>query len=395
MGALVSCYLVGQHVLFVAGNEDAGLCGLVKAFDCAAVEASQFSELGGIPTASFGVLYFAVLSCFLWIPRRGVGKKPENSEDVSLASFLTLVGLITSVCLALISAFVIHAFCLGCTIVYYVNLLNSVVVASMLGFSPVGYFIYALRGIGVAWRVLLKWLPRGNDWRLTRGSLTAFLIVVFLAPLLGAGPPLWARHLKNRDVIQRYESRPAVEVKVANWSLVRGEPNAPLQIVVFTDFECPFCRESHHTIREALEPFSGQYHLVYKHYPLSSDCNPNVPKPRNPHPRACPMARLAQLSDEMDIFWEIGDALYEAAQSPDLKQALAATAERFGIDYEQWMHGIHRPDIHQRVQADIEEGARLGVEGVPTVFVNGRRLPSLDRESIELILKKQLQPGED
>jgi len=291
VGALVSCYLVGQHVLFVAGKEGAGLCGFVKAFYCAAVEASQFSELGDIPTASFGVLYFVVLCCFLWIPRRGAGKERENSQDVAMASLFTLVGLMTSVCLALISAFVIRAFCLGCTIVYYVNLLNSVVVASAVGFSLVGYFSCVLRGVGVAWGILLDWLRRGSDWRLTRGSLTALLIVVLLAPLLGAGPPLWARQLKNRDVIRRYESAPPVEMKVASWSLVRGEPNAPLQIVVFTDFECPFCRKFHHTMRGALEAFSDQYHLIYKHYPLSIDCNPNVPKPRNPHPRSRP-ARL-------------------------------------------------------------------------------------------------------
>ena len=236
--------------------------------------------------------------------------------------------------------------------------------------------------------ILKGWLPRRAGWNPTRGSVVALLVVAIVAPLIAATPPIWARHVKTRTLISEYENQPAVELHTDEHSLVRGPEQAPLQIVVFTDFECQFCESFHELLKQVLEEYSGYYRLTYKHFPLSSKCNPWLPKPNNKHPRACHLAQVAHALGSLNMFWELGSELYKAGQSPEPRKILKVMAERAGLDDRQWMARINNPDAYERIQADIEEGIRVGVHGVPTVFVNGRRLFSLDQENLELILKK-------
>lgn len=141
-------------------------------------------------------------------------------------------------------------------------------------------------------------------------------------------------------------------------SPVLGPANAPVTIVVFGDFECPFCVRGHETLRAIVARYGDEVRMVYKHFPLPG------------HRGAIPAARASMAAHAQGKFWEFHDALYErrARFSPEtlteIARALELDMERFAANQRD------RPNDAQ-IKRDIELGMRLGVTGTPTAFVNG------------------------
>lgn len=159
---------------------------------------------------------------------------------------------------------------------------------------------------------------------------------------------------------------------------VRGAPMAPVTIVAFSDFQCPYCAAAHPELDRLVREFEGQVKLVFKHFPLGS------------HPRAVAAARAAEAARNQGKFWEMHDALFEnqrALEDADLERY----AGMIGLDVERFKADMAGTEVQERVEEDRALGERLGVEGTPTVFVNGRllrepfkALPAYLREELEL-----------
>ncbi|MGF1466153.1 MAG: DsbA family protein [Sandaracinaceae bacterium] len=140
----------------------------------------------------------------------------------------------------------------------------------------------------------------------------------------------------------------------------RGSPMAAVTIVEFSDFECPYCGRAHPILQQLLREYEGQVRLVFKHYPLSS------------HPHAGVAARAAVAADRQGRFWEMVDLMFEH-QTELEEQDLERYAEQIGLDVDRFLDELDDPEVQEAVEADKEEGRRLGVEGTPAFFVNGRR----------------------
>ncbi|AKF06338.1 DsbA family protein [Sandaracinus amylolyticus] len=174
----------------------------------------------------------------------------------------------------------------------------------------------------------------------------------------------------------RYGRDTAVEVQSEGFPM-RGAPMAPVTIVEFSDFECPYCGRAHPLLAELLRDFEGQVKVVFRNYPLSG------------HPRAMPAARAAVAAGQQGKFWEMADLLFEhqrALEDEDLERY----AQQLGLDMERFHADLHSPETQAAIERDREEGRRLNVEGTPTFFVNGRRfrepptsLPAYVREELD------------
>jgi Na+/H+ antiporter NhaA len=140
----------------------------------------------------------------------------------------------------------------------------------------------------------------------------------------------------------------------------RGPEDAPVTLVEYGDFECPYCGMAEPTVRRLLADH-GDLRYVWRHLPL-----------RDVHPRAQIAAEAAEAAAEQGRFWEMHDMLLDhqgALQPVDLTRY----AEELGLDVERFTNDLRSHTFRDRVEADVESADISGVTGTPTFFVNGRR----------------------
>jgi Na+/H+ antiporter NhaA len=165
---------------------------------------------------------------------------------------------------------------------------------------------------------------------------------------------------------------------------VRGAPAAPVTLVQYGDYECPYCREASGPIAELLRIFDGQLRFVARHLPL-----PDV------HPNAALAAEAAEAAGAQGRFWEMHDLLYErqdAIQLPDLVRY----AGELGLDSAQFEHKLRSGKFSDRVARDVDSAELAGVAGTPTFFINEQRYAgSYDVASLETAVRRALRTVED
>jgi protein-disulfide isomerase len=140
-----------------------------------------------------------------------------------------------------------------------------------------------------------------------------------------------------------------------------GSGSAPVTIIEFSDFQCPFCRAAESSLKQVRQKYGDQVKLVYMDFPLGF------------HPHAMDAARAARCAADQDKFWQFHDALFldQKKLDPDnLKQTAAKLALNRGE-----FNACFTSDKHDAgIRKDMAEGNSLGVTGTPTFFINGRQL---------------------
>jgi protein-disulfide isomerase len=164
-------------------------------------------------------------------------------------------------------------------------------------------------------------------------------------------------------VVVRLQPPAAIRIQVSTEGApIRGAADAPVTVVEFSDFECPFCKQAQPTLKQLLERYPGKVRLAYRDFPLDSI-----------HPQARRAAEAARCAQDQGKFWEYHDVLF--TQSPQLAlEDLQRYAGQAGLDATKFdsclAAGVHKA----AVQRDLDEGNRLGITGTPAFFINGRTL---------------------
>jgi len=141
----------------------------------------------------------------------------------------------------------------------------------------------------------------------------------------------------------------------------QGPSNAPIVMIEFSDFQCPFCQRAEPTVEQVLKTYGNKIRFVYRHFPL-----PN-------HPNARPAAEAAACAEEQGRFWQYHKELFgnsSKLSNDDLK----SYAGRAGLDQKRFADCLDSGKLKARVDADIEEAEAAGVSGTPAFFINGRPL---------------------
>jgi len=163
-----------------------------------------------------------------------------------------------------------------------------------------------------------------------------------------------------------------------------GGVAAPVTIIEFSDFQCPFCRAAENSIKQVRQQYGDQVKLVYMDFPLSF------------HPHAMDAARAARCAADQGKFWSFHDALFLDQKKLDA-DGLKKTAVQVGLDQKQF-NACFTSDKHDTdIRSDLAQGNSLGVTGTPTFFINGRELvgaqpPPKFNELIDEELARAKQP---
>lgn len=149
------------------------------------------------------------------------------------------------------------------------------------------------------------------------------------------------------------------EFAITNKDHIRGDVSAPVTLVEFSDFECPFCEKFTPVLKKILEEYQDKVRLVYKHFPLEK--NPSAQK----------AAEASECAAEQGKFWEYHDALFENQKTGLSVEKLKGLATELSLNAGQFNDCLDASKYAAKVQEDIKEGLSKGVGGTPTTFVNG------------------------
>ncbi len=159
----------------------------------------------------------------------------------------------------------------------------------------------------------------------------------------------------------RFDPRSKKEVDVAG-SPGKGPEDAPITVVEWADFECPFCRLMVPVLDSLVERFTGQVRVVYKFYPLSS------------HKNGEPAARAAIAAMNQGKFWEAHHKIFESQGRLEASD-LDAIAKSLELDVPKWRADLGSGDVGDRIKKDKDLADALGLEGTPLIFIDGREVP--------------------
>lgn len=150
-----------------------------------------------------------------------------------------------------------------------------------------------------------------------------------------------------------------------------GPANASVTLVEYGDFECPHCGRAYPIVEDLRNRMGKRMRFVFRNFPLSEM-----------HPHAEKAAEAAEAAGEQDRFWEMHGMLFRHQNALDLSHLLKYAGE-IGIDTQRFSHALSASTFQHRVREDFMSGARSGVNGTPTFFINGARYDgSYDLESL-------------
>ena len=168
---------------------------------------------------------------------------------------------------------------------------------------------------------------------------------------------------KNAKVVVNLQPPPVTRVAVStDGAPARGGAKAPVTIVEFSDFHCPFCKRVVPTLKELETKYGDKVKLVFRDYPIDQL-----------HPGARKAHEAARCAGDQGKFWAYHDVLF-ANDSDSSPQRLKAYAQQVGLDVAKFDQCVQSGKSKDLVQKDVEEAGRLGVNGTPAFFINGELL---------------------
>lgn len=175
---------------------------------------------------------------------------------------------------------------------------------------------------------------------------------------------------------------------------VKGAASAPIKVVEFADFMCPACQSASVALRSFMAaPENADVNLTFKNFPLDLSCNPNVG--RTVHNGACELALGAICASDLGGFWPYHDRIFSRSWELATRQDVIDNGAAAGIDKAKFTACLASNEAMSKLKIQIKEAMEVDVRQTPTLVINGKKLPELNRfvSTIQEERKKATAPG--
>jgi protein-disulfide isomerase/uncharacterized membrane protein len=436
-GAAVSGLLLLQHHGDVYATATVNqVCGETGApAGCETVARSAYSEYNGIPLAAIGLHFYFSLALLLMFALLFRDELLDAGAFLALAALAA--ALLVDVMLLGVQAFAIKAFCKLCLLTYLLNVVALLLLLPARHFA--GRFVRTL-GNRNGRAALASWALSSLTFALTVAALNWALGYrgrEQAAAILGTPPPpqaatsvsatpaesavptpqpepatpapsetpaadaapaeLEAQLRAAREEAQRLQQvlddpkkleqyfadkamgefeRAAVQNLPLESTPFKGPENAPIRVVEFSDFLCPFCRSIAGAFANYLPRSGNRVAVYFKNYPLDQTCNAGIAN--TIHAGACNLALGAICANEQGRFWPYHDKVFAGQLTNPQAADVAKLAASAGLDAAPFEACLASQKAKDRLAAEIQEGNRSGVKATPTLFLNGKLLPRVN-----------------
>ncbi len=371
-GVVVAADLSYIHFKIQAADSSySSFCNISTEVNCDAVSASPWSTLFGIPIAILGVLTYLFSMALAFAVLTG---KPWKIPGAPV--YLTTIGAGStaySIYLAWLCFAEIGSWCILCMALYFVN---------------VAFFILALLTKGRPFREFPGLLSHDIRWIFGHWArITAVVLVGLLA--LGAFGAGYVYEKKHEPELS-FRLIPLEKPLSPEGENVIGNPKAETTIVVFSDFQCPFCKRMEITL-EKLAAKHPRLRVVHRDFPLDMACNPLVQKPFHQH--ACQAAFYANCAARQGKYSEYCAFLHRNQRAIG-KPMLEDSIRSLQLDPKRMEACLKGDAVKDQLARDLSAGIEQKIAGTPTLFLNGKyRLEGkLTPEALERII--WLKPDE-
>ena len=197
-----------------------------------------------------------------------------------------------------------------------------------------------------------------------------FVIVIGIAlTTLGSGTLLY--RAKRQQLKNIPESESVLAKTNTDWAHIRGNPDAPVTLEEFGDFQCPPCGKFSEFVEELLKEYNSRLRLVFRNFPLSG------------HEHAREAALAAEAAGLQGKFWEMHDTLYREQETwtkaPNVRELFESYAGTIGLNVDQFKKDVDGDKARERVDSDRALADFLGVKATPTLFINNRPVDPKDK----------------
>ena len=351
------------HYRLVTEQHYSSFCDVSSTVSCTEAYLSRYGSFLGVPVALLGVIFFATILVLAAMVGRPTSSSKENAPAYIFA--LSTIGLAFALYLGWSSYVVLKVFCILCAITYV---------------SVIAIFIIS----GGATTFPMTTLPgrASRDIRTLISTPSALLVLFVLLGVSAGAVSLFPREAQTTQAAATATQEPYPQVteeqrlKLEQWWDVQPKAELPIdmngakvQIVQFSDYQCPGCKAAHETFARVLPNYEGKgVEFVLKHYPLEGECNPNVPTGN--HLAACEAAAAYVMARGNPNQKKLDDWLF--ANQTTLTREVVARAARD-------IAGITNFDERYaaaliEVKTDATLGGLVRVGSTPTVYINGRMI---------------------
>ena len=383
LGAICSAYLLVRYfgVLYESGLSTIDVCKVVLGSDCDATLIDPASIEYGIPLAGWGLVFYAVLAVLLGL---GLAQGESFRSEATVGAFLlTAVAVVLGMVLCIMMISGSAPLCLICVAIHIINFGLLIVLKGMTGKSVAQVMVDLKSGVIYLCGGKTE-EPIQSGWKLN-GFITAGLVGIVVYQLVYILND--ERKLEAKQILANHESNELIEIPIDDKDPRRGPNNASVEMVVFSSFQCPGCRVFVPMMNQLRREFDSQLSVVFKHFPLDKACNPVTQI--DIHPLSCTAARASEAARNQGKFWEYHDTLY--SESLNEEEMLVRAASSNGLDLQKFKGDRSSDTAIARVAADIELGNRLGLKATPAVFLNGRRVQSLNLDVLKILIRHEIE----
>ena len=342
IGLILSFLLLSQHYRHLKnGFGEKSFCTVSKLVNCDAVDASDYSDLYGVPVAGLGFLYYLLLLFyFIWISLASTVSKEKSIFCFFLAAMACLVTL----AMAYFSAFELGVLCLLCGGMYLVNFALLFLIPRLLH---------------------LKWKDLWPS-SLFKPRFLLHIAGSFVFMMIGS---LMFYYIGQRIEYESYRSATFQNIHLDGQPML-GNLNSKIVIVEFGDLQCRFCREFHKMF-QLITKTHKDIAFYFIHYPFDTSCNPVLKKTL--HPLACELARIGICAQQKGVFWPYHDLIFENQEGLDESKILEV-AQSSGLDPVWLSNCVNTQETTNLLQKDLDLAKELNIRETPSIFINGRRL---------------------